>query len=71
MRRVSINRATWLGSSHPNRVELRASRTSRYDRSFVPRVWRLWNNLQEKAFPCSANLRQFKNRINKISLGSS
>ncbi|CAH1971574.1 unnamed protein product [Acanthoscelides obtectus] len=37
-------------ATHPNRVELRTSRTGRYDRSFVQR--------------------QFKNRINKISLGS-
>ncbi|CAH2014869.1 unnamed protein product, partial [Acanthoscelides obtectus] len=34
-------------------------------------VSRLWNNLQEEAFPSSTNLRQFKNRINKISLGLS
>ncbi|CAH1997059.1 unnamed protein product [Acanthoscelides obtectus] len=46
-------------------------KTGRYDRSFVPRVSRLWKNLQEKAFPCSTNLRQFKNPINKISVGSS
>ncbi|CAH1958849.1 unnamed protein product [Acanthoscelides obtectus] len=58
-------------ASHPNRVELRTSRTGRYDRSFVPRVSRLWNNLQEEAFPSSINLRHLKNRINKISLGSS
>ncbi|CAH1995546.1 unnamed protein product [Acanthoscelides obtectus] len=43
--------------------------TGRYDRSFVPRVSRLWNNLQEEAFLSSINLRQFKNRTNKISLG--
>ncbi|CAH1959672.1 unnamed protein product [Acanthoscelides obtectus] len=48
-------------ASHPNRVELLTSRTGRYDRSFVPR----------EAFPSSINLRQFKNLINKISLGSS
>ncbi|CAH2004669.1 unnamed protein product [Acanthoscelides obtectus] len=58
-------------ASHPNRVKLRTSRTGRYDRSFVPRVSKLWNNRQEEAFPSSTNLRQFKNRINKISLGSS
>ncbi|CAH1955787.1 unnamed protein product [Acanthoscelides obtectus] len=49
-------------ASHPNRVELRKSTTGRYDRSFVPRVLRVWNNLQEEAFPSSTNLRQFENR---------
>ncbi|CAH1972377.1 unnamed protein product [Acanthoscelides obtectus] len=45
-------------ASHPDRVELRTSRTGRYDRSFLPP--RLWNNLQEEPFPSSTNLRQFK-----------
>ncbi|CAH2001397.1 unnamed protein product [Acanthoscelides obtectus] len=42
-------------ASHPNRVELRTSRSGRYNRSFVPRVLRLWNSLQEEAFPSSTN----------------
>ncbi|CAH1955545.1 unnamed protein product [Acanthoscelides obtectus] len=37
------------------------SKTGRYDRSFALRT----------AFPSSSNLRQFKNRISKIYLGSS
>ncbi|CAH1955634.1 unnamed protein product [Acanthoscelides obtectus] len=53
-------------SCHPNRVELRTSRTGRYDRSFVLRVSRLWNNLQEEAFPSSTNLRQFLPHIGNI-----
>ncbi|CAH1953833.1 unnamed protein product [Acanthoscelides obtectus] len=45
----------------PARQTRLTSATGRYDRSFVP----------SEAFPSSTNLRQFKNRINKISLGSS
>ncbi|CAH2021942.1 unnamed protein product [Acanthoscelides obtectus] len=70
-RDVPARQIRLTSASHPNRVKLRTSRTGRYDRSFVPRVSRLWNNLREEAFPSSTNLRQFKNRINKISLGSS
>ncbi|CAH2012486.1 unnamed protein product [Acanthoscelides obtectus] len=70
-RDVPARQTRLTSASHPNRVKLRTSRTSRYDRSFVPRVSRLWNKLREEAFPSSTNLRQFKNRINKVSLGSS
>ncbi|CAH2019809.1 unnamed protein product [Acanthoscelides obtectus] len=67
-RDVPARQTRLTSASHPNRVKLRTSRTGRYDRSFVPRVSRLWNNLREEAFPSSTNLRQFKNRINKISV---
>ncbi|CAH1979320.1 unnamed protein product [Acanthoscelides obtectus] len=70
-RDVPARQTRLTSASHPNRVKLRTSRTGRYDRSFVPRVSRLWNKLREEVFPSSTNLRQFKNRINKISLGSS
>ncbi|CAH1975825.1 unnamed protein product [Acanthoscelides obtectus] len=58
-RDVPARQTRLTSASHPNRVKLRTSRTGRYDRSFVPRVSRLWNKLREEAFPSSTNLRQF------------
>ncbi|CAH1955819.1 unnamed protein product [Acanthoscelides obtectus] len=57
-RDVPSRQTRLTSASHPNRVKLCTSRTGRYDRSFVPRVSRLWNNLREEAFPSSTNLRQ-------------
>ncbi|CAH1995549.1 unnamed protein product [Acanthoscelides obtectus] len=49
-------------ASHPNRVELRTSGTGRDNRSVVPRVSRILNNLQEEAFPSSTNLRHLREK---------
>ena len=53
---------------HPFAVTLKTSRTSHFDRTFIPRVSRLWNGLPSHAFPSSPNLQTFKSRINKLPL---
>ncbi|CAH1985525.1 unnamed protein product [Acanthoscelides obtectus] len=55
-RDVPTRHTRLISASHPNRVELCASRTGRYARSFVLREY----------FRNSTNLRQFKKRISKI-----
>ncbi|CAH1991808.1 unnamed protein product [Acanthoscelides obtectus] len=40
----------------PSLLLLRISRTGRYDRSFVPSVSRLRDDLHQEAFPRSANI---------------
>ena len=55
---------------HPFAVSLTTSRTSHFDRTFVPRTSRLWNNLPPQVFPSPPNLQTFKSRINKLPLVS-
>lgn len=57
-------------ASHRYTVELRTSRTSRFDRSFVSRTSKLWNALPPDVFPEYPNLQLFKSRVNKLSLSS-
>nr|CAH7721037.1 unnamed protein product [Callosobruchus chinensis] len=53
-------------SSHPKAVVLHASRTERYDRTFVPRVSRVWNGLPGDVLIEPASVGLFKSRVNKL-----
>jgi len=53
---------------HPFAVSLATSKTSHFDRTFVPRVSRLLNRLPPHVFPSLPNLQTFKSRINKLPL---
>nr|CAH7725618.1 unnamed protein product [Callosobruchus chinensis] len=55
-------------SSHPKVVVLHASRTERYDRTFIPRVSRAWNGLPGDVLVEPASVGLFKSRVNKLSL---
>ena len=50
---------------HPYTVQLQKPRTSNYLRSFIPRVFRLWNLVLADVFQSSPNLQSFKSRTNK------
>nr|CAH7740994.1 unnamed protein product [Callosobruchus chinensis] len=52
--------------SHPRAVVINTSRTEQYDRTFVPRVSRAWNDDDVRVEPVSVGL--FKSRVNKLPL---
>nr|CAH7749515.1 unnamed protein product [Callosobruchus chinensis] len=54
--------------SHPRVVVLHTSRTERYDRTFVPRVFRAWNGLRGDVLVEPASVDLFKSRVNKLPL---
>nr|CAH7718830.1 unnamed protein product [Callosobruchus chinensis] len=51
-------------SSHPRAVVLHASKTERYDRTFIPRVSRAWNELPGDVLVEPASVGLFKSRVN-------
>nr|CAH7763996.1 unnamed protein product [Callosobruchus chinensis] len=56
------------GTSHPKAVVLHTSRTERYDRTFDPRVSRVWNGLPGDVLVERASVGLFKSRVNKLPL---
>nr|CAH7722556.1 unnamed protein product [Callosobruchus chinensis] len=55
-------------SSHPKAVVLHTSTTERYDRTFIPRVSRAWNELPGAVLIEPASVGLFKSRVNKLPL---
>nr|CAH7749149.1 unnamed protein product [Callosobruchus chinensis] len=55
-------------SSHPKAVVLHASRTERYDRTFISRMSRAWNGLPGDVLNEPARVGLFKSRVNKLPL---
>ena len=63
-----INRHSTAMHSHS--VQLPKSRTSQFNRYFIPRTAILWNSLPKHIFPSSPNLHIFKSGVNKLKLSS-
>ena len=51
---------------HPFVVSIPKSRTSRFERSFLIRTARVWNELPASIFPENYNLGTFKSRVNRL-----
>lgn len=54
---------------HPHTLEPNWSRTARFQRNFLPRTIRLWNELPGEVFPGEYNMEFFKRGVNRFLQG--